>query len=82
MSCFRKTSESETGDDNDDSRKRDMNESAEESSSPKNGKHVRWQDLSKQNIKKITFKHSKPKKPNTPSSKYKVIISFPFFFHF
>ncbi|GFS48512.1 unconventional prefoldin RPB5 interactor [Trichonephila inaurata madagascariensis] len=27
-----------------------------------NGKHVRWQDLSKQNMKKITFKHSKSKK--------------------
>ncbi|GFR28354.1 unconventional prefoldin RPB5 interactor [Trichonephila clavata] len=27
-----------------------------------NGKHVQWQDLSKQNMKKITFKHSKSKK--------------------
>lgn len=27
-----------------------------------NGKHVRWQDLSRRNIKKITFKHSKSKK--------------------
>ncbi|GBO09218.1 hypothetical protein AVEN_267466-1, partial [Araneus ventricosus] len=27
-----------------------------------NGKHVRWQDLSRQNIKRITFKHSKRKK--------------------
>ncbi|CAL1278555.1 unnamed protein product [Larinioides sclopetarius] len=43
-------------------------DSGTEDSSPhptgvwENGKHVRWQDLSRQNIKRITFKHSKRKK--------------------
>lgn len=69
----RRTSESETGDDWEDNRKKDSNSNLNEESTSKNGKHVRWQDLSRQNIKKITFKHSKPKKPNTPSSKYKAI---------
>ncbi|GIX70754.1 unconventional prefoldin RPB5 interactor [Caerostris darwini] len=44
--------------DSEDSSPRPMGEWDELS----NGKHVRWQDLSKQNIKRITFKHSKKKK--------------------
>lgn len=60
---FRKNSESETGDDL-------------ENSSPGNNKHVRWQDLSKHNIRKITFKHSKPKKQqNTTNAKHKMYES-------
>lgn len=70
----RKTSES--GEDLEDSHKSDLTADEDNIVSPKNGKHVRWQDLSRINNKKITFKHSKPKKQNT--SKIKVRH---FFFH-
>lgn len=63
---FRKAlSESEAGEGFEDNHKSDLNSDVDNSVSPKNGKHVRWQDLSRINNKKITFKHSKPKKQNT-----------------
>ncbi|XP_054707462.1 unconventional prefoldin RPB5 interactor 1-like isoform X2 [Uloborus diversus] len=56
-------SESETGDDVEDcSKRKDDNANTLECNSPSSSKHVRWVDLSKQNMKKITFKHSKSKK--------------------
>ncbi|KFM80695.1 Unconventional prefoldin RPB5 interactor 1, partial [Stegodyphus mimosarum] len=63
-------SESETGEEMENSIKsKDLNANLEVSSPTDSVKHVRWQDLSKQNIKRITFKHSKSKHKQNQNAK-------------
>lgn len=57
-----------------DNHKSDLTTDEDNIVSPKNGKHVRWQDLSRINNKKITFKHSKPKKQNTSKIKVRNLV--------
>ncbi|XP_071035540.1 unconventional prefoldin RPB5 interactor isoform X2 [Parasteatoda tepidariorum] len=56
--------ETESGDDEDGSKSDDVNANLENCNAGSHEKHVRWQDLSKQSIKKITFKHSRSKHHN------------------